>query len=137
MSEILVNKLTGKTAANDITVTVGATATMSMEQGLAKVWLNYAGSGTTFNDSNGVSSATDNGVGDYTYSFTSNMSNTNYAICATAENSSVGGAVISAVPAGDEQFTSSFNVENGYTSASPSILNFDCRSYVSIFGDLA
>ena len=137
MSEIKVDTLTGKTTANDITVTVGATATMSLEQGLAKCWLNYAGSGTTFNDSNGVSSATDNGVGDYTYSFTSNMSNANYAICATPENSSGGAAVISAVPAGDEQFTSSFNVENGYTSVAPSVLNFDCRSYVSIFGDLA
>jgi len=137
MSEILVNKLTGTSTAKDITVTVGASVTMSLEQGLAKVWLNYAGSGTTFNDSNGVSSATDNGVGDYTYSFTSNMSNANYAICATAANTSAGGAVVSACPANDEQTTSAFNVEHGYTSASPSILNFDSVSYVSIFGDLA
>ena len=138
MASILkVDELQGIATANDITVTVGATITMSLEQGLAKCWLNYAGSGTTFNDSNGVSSATDNGLGDYTYSFTSNMSNANYAICATAENSSAGAAAISAVPAGDEQFTSSFNVENGYTSTAPAYLNFDCRSYASIFGDLA
>ena len=128
MSELRADTITGSDGSSPVTLT---------KQSAAKAWLKYAGSGTTFDDSEGVSSATDNGVGDYTYSFTSNMSNANYAICATAENSSVGGAVISAVPAGDEQFTSSFNVENGYTSASPSILNFDCRSYVSIFGDLA
>ena len=38
MSEILVNKLTGVGTAKTVTVTVGATATQSLEQGLAKVW---------------------------------------------------------------------------------------------------
>lgn len=42
MSEIKVDTLTGKTTANDITVTVGATATMSLEQGLAKAFHGYA-----------------------------------------------------------------------------------------------
>ena len=41
MSEIKVDTLTGKTTANDITVTVGATATMSLEQGLTKAWVTY------------------------------------------------------------------------------------------------
>lgn len=107
------------------------------KQHAAKAWLKYAGSGTTFDDSEGVSSATDNGTGDYTYSLISTMSNANYAICSTAANTSAGGAVISACPANDEQTTSAFNVEHGYTSGSPSILNFDSVSYVSIFGDLA
>ena len=117
-------------------ISSGSTTT-AIEQGIAKAWLKYAGSGTTFDDSEGVSSATDNGTGDYTYSLISNMSNANYAICATAANTSAGGAVVSACPANDEQTTSAFNVEHGYTSASPSILNFDSVSYVSIFGDLA
>ena len=107
------------------------------KQFAAKAWLKYAGSGTTFDDSEGVSSATDNGTGDYTYSLTSTMSNANYAICATAANTSSGGAVVSACPANDEQTTSAFNVEHGYTSGGGSILNFDSVSYVSIFGDLA
>ncbi len=38
MSEIKVDSLTGKTTANDITVTVGASATAKLEQGLAKAW---------------------------------------------------------------------------------------------------
>ena len=50
MSEILVNKLTGTSTANDITVTVGATATQSLEQGLAKVWCKW-NSSVTVDDS--------------------------------------------------------------------------------------
>jgi len=107
------------------------------KQHAAKAWINYAGSGSSFNDSFNASSATDNGQGDYTYSFTSNMSNANYAICATAANTSAGAAVISACPANDEQTTSQFNVEQGYTSNIPSYINFDGVDYVSIFGDLA
>ncbi len=83
------------------------------------------------------SSGTDNGTGDYTYSFTSSMSNTNYAICATAANTSAGQPVVSACPANDEQTTSQFNVEQGYTTNTSAYSNFDSEDYVSIFGDLA
>ena len=38
MSEIKVDTLTGKTTAKTVTVTVGATATQSLEQGVAKAW---------------------------------------------------------------------------------------------------
>jgi|14BtaG_2_1085337.scaffolds.fasta_scaffold00154_18 hypothetical protein len=65
MSEIKVDTLTGKTTANDITVTVGATATQSLEQGLAKAWIRGTYSGGTPSDSNSfaVSSLVDSGTG--------------------------------------------------------------------------
>jgi hypothetical protein len=67
MSEIKVDTLTGKTTANDITVTVGATATMSLEQGLAKCWAEYnTQTSTTLTESLSVSSLTDNATGDTT-----------------------------------------------------------------------
>ena len=115
----------------------GTVDTQYVVNGSAKAWLDYSGSGTTFNDSFNASGAVDNGVGDYTYSFISNQLTANYAICSAAGNLSSGGAVVSAVPSQDEQTVSSFNVEHGYTSGVPSILNFDSRGYVSIFGDLA
>lgn len=66
MSEIKVDTLTGKTTANDITVTVGASATMSLEQGLAKAWVYFDGSGTVaINNSLNGSSLTDIGTGNY------------------------------------------------------------------------
>ena len=45
-SELQVDKLTGNTTANDITVTVWASVTMSLEQGLAKSWVSSNGTGT-------------------------------------------------------------------------------------------
>ena len=82
MSEIKVDTLTGKTTANDITVTVGATATMSLEQGLAKSWV-LGSSAAALTDSFNTSSGTDNGTGNYTYTFTSAMSSENFSSHAT------------------------------------------------------
>lgn len=53
-----------------------------IEQGRAKAWINFNGSGTiAIRDSYNVSSIADNGTGDYTISFSTAMANTNY--CAT------------------------------------------------------
>ena len=49
---------------------------------LAKMWINFKGSGTvSIRDSFNVSSLTDNGTGDYTVSFDNSLANVNY--CAT------------------------------------------------------
>jgi len=80
MSEILVDNLTGKTSAGDITVTSeGGAATQSLQQGLAKAWVNFSGEGTiATRDSLNVGSLTDNTTGDYTVNYTNNMNNANY-----------------------------------------------------------
>jgi hypothetical protein len=79
MSEIKVDTLTGKTTANDITVTVGATATMSLEQGLAKAWVNFNGTGTVaISDSLNVSGLVDNGTGDYSITYSSAFNTVSY-----------------------------------------------------------
>ena len=41
MSEIKTDKLTGVSTAKTVTVTVGATATQSLEQGLGKAWARW------------------------------------------------------------------------------------------------
>ena len=74
MSEIKVDTLTGKTTANDITVTVGATATMSLEQGLMKVWCAYDSQAQVIDGSLNASSLTDNAQGDTTITHTSTFS---------------------------------------------------------------
>lgn len=85
MSEIKVDTLTGKTTANDITVTAGATATMSLEQGLAKAWINFNGAGTiATRDSFNVASIADNGTGIYTVTYSSAMGNTSYMTVASS-----------------------------------------------------
>ena len=76
MSEIKVDTLTGKTTANDITVTVGATATQSLRDGLVKHFSNFDGRGNTFYGSFNASSITDNATGDYTITVTTAFSGT-------------------------------------------------------------
>jgi len=81
MSEMIVNKLTGKTSAGDIdVVSEGGNVTMQLQQGLAKAWVNFVGTGTvSINNSLNVASLTDNGTGDYSVSFSSSMANTNWS----------------------------------------------------------
>jgi hypothetical protein len=89
MSEIKVDALTGKTTAGDITVTSeGGAATMQLQQGLAKFWVNFNGTGTiATRDSFNLSGLTDNGTGDYTTAFTSVMGNANHAPQGVGQNS--------------------------------------------------
>ena len=72
-SELRVNTLKDAAGNNSI-------ATSFVASGSAKAWSNYSGSGTTFRDSFNCASATDNGTGDYTNSFTSNMNNDDYSV---------------------------------------------------------
>ena len=52
-----------------------------------RAWVNFNGTGTVAINGNGnVSSITDNGVGDYTVNFTTAMSDTNYSVVATKQN---------------------------------------------------
>jgi hypothetical protein len=78
MSTILVDNLTGKTSAGDITVTSeGGAATQSLQQGLAKAWINFIGTGTvSIRGSLNVSSLDDTGSGIYDYNLTNAMAGT-------------------------------------------------------------
>ena len=95
MSTVILDTITGKSTAT--TITIGSTpvvsasansmtirgegsAQTSIQQGLAKNWVNFNGSGTiATRDSYNTSSMTDNGNGDYTVNFTSNMANADYS----------------------------------------------------------
>jgi len=72
MSEILVDKLTGKTTAGDVTVTDGS-VTMKLQDGLAVAGVNHDLTNTTIKESFNVASVTDNGTGDQTVNLSNNM----------------------------------------------------------------
>jgi len=82
MSEIITDKLTGKTSAGDVTITSeGGAVTMQLQQGVAKCWHHYNQSGTLATvDSFNVSSATDSGVGITRTSYTNSLANLGYAV---------------------------------------------------------
>ena len=86
MSEIKVDSLTGKTSAGNITVTSeGGAATMQLQQGLAKAWVNFNGQGTiAIRENHGISSLIDNGQGDYTINFVNAFSAATYTISGSA-----------------------------------------------------
>lgn len=81
MSTILVDTLTGTSTAGSIAVTgEGNSTTTNLQQGLAKCWCFFDGNGTvSLADSLNAASITDNGTGDYTFTWTNNFSTGNYS----------------------------------------------------------
>ena len=89
MASILkVDELQGIVSAGDITVTSeGGSATQSLQQGLAKAWIKYNGTGTiAISGSAGVSSITDVTTGTTTISVTNSFSDANYSTVATCSD---------------------------------------------------
>lgn len=87
MSEIITDKLTGRATAGDVTITSeGGAATMQLQQGVVKVWVNFNGTGTiATRDSFNVASLTDNGAGNYDVNHTNNMDNANFNFQASTD----------------------------------------------------
>ena len=80
MSTVKVNTLIGTSTAGSIAITgEGNSTTTNLQQGLAKQWVRFDGTGLTVEDSFNESSVTDNGTGDYSPVLTSSMSSENYS----------------------------------------------------------
>jgi hypothetical protein len=80
-SQLKVDTLTGVTTAGSILVTgEGNSTTTNLQQGLAKCWVNFDGTGTIASrDSFNTTSITDNATGDYSITIANNMANDDYA----------------------------------------------------------
>ena len=83
MSTVITDNRTGKTSAGNVTITSeGGSATMQLQQGVAKAWATIdayqATTGTT--SSFNISSTTDDGTGLWDNAFTNNMNSTPYAL---------------------------------------------------------
>ena len=78
MSEMIVDKLTGRSTAGSITIQGEGTATTNMQQGLCKVWINMD-AGTTIRDSQNVRGITDVATGAHTIAFSNNMGSADYS----------------------------------------------------------
>lgn len=77
MSEFIVDKLTGKASAGDVTVTSeGGSVTMQLQQGLCKSWINVDADASTpsIRDSLNAASLTDTATGRYQLNYTNNFS---------------------------------------------------------------
>jgi hypothetical protein len=133
MASILkVDAMQGVTSAGDITITSeGGAATQSLQQGLAKAWVNFNGVTFGSRDSFNVSSLDDDGTGLYDINFTSSFSDGDY--CATSTTSG-GGNVC--VPYDDyTQLSGTYNI--GIRRVDTSAFLDASRVHYSMNGDLA
>ena len=137
MSEIITNKLTGKTAAGDVTITSeGGSATMQLQQGVAKAWVNFDGTGTIASrDSHNLSSLTDSGTGLYLINYSNDMGNDDYTVSGGARSPGSASGVINAPSdAASDLATGSIEVYAVDMGGTPADRN---HIYVIIHGDLA
>ena len=116
--------------SGQITGTAKSVDTDYVLNGSAKMWADYSGAGTTYNDSFNSSSATDNGTGDYTIGIGNDMSSANFSISANCLNSSTQNTdcYVKAMAAGTVQT----QVRVGDSGSSS-----DKQTFVSVHGDLA
>ena len=75
-STLKINTLTGVSTAGSIAVTgEGNSTTTNLQQGLAKIWVNFVGESTaSVQDSFNNSSITDQGTGQYQFAYTNSPS---------------------------------------------------------------
>ena len=139
MSEIITNKLSGKASAGDVTITSeGGSATMQLQQGLAKAWMHETHA--VVHDSMNVSSASDGGSGDTIMNFSSAMGNNNYANHGGSFENAIGtNSGYMAYHAGQfdsgNKTTTACNPRKGFYTSSGGF--GDYTSSTVIFGDLA
>ena len=135
MASILkVDTLTGVTTAGSISVTgEGNSTTTNLQQGLAKVWANWNGTGTVaIRDSFNTASITDNGTGDYTTNVSSAMANANY--CYTALGGDTSGSLSVRIENASNRTTTTIDLISYNTSNAA----LDIQDVNSLFhGDLA
>ncbi len=137
MSTVITDNLTGKTSAGNVTITSeGGSATMQLQQGILKAWVNLDGTGTiAVLDSLNIASVTDDGSGAYINAFTNSFNNVNYGWnMSTMNNSSsnkgfIAGLRVSTTPTASQLQTSIHQNESGSADR-----DFVCTS---AFGDLA
>ena len=130
MASILkVDALTGVTTAGSISVTgEGNSTTTNLQQGLAKAW-HKAQDNATLDDSFNVSSGSDQGTGNYDYSFTNSMNNANYSITCNGSYAEIG------EPEQSSATASQYTVRT--FGRQDSLNNADQRQSAQIAGDLA
>lgn len=137
MSEIRVDKISGKTSANAVTVTGenGSTQT-SLQQGLCKAWINFNGTSTIASrDTFNTTSLTDEGTGTYSFDFTNDMNNNDYAISGGARSPGVLSGILQA-PSASETSAATDSLEIYSTNVSGSLADLN-HIFVIIHGDLA
>ena len=138
MASILkVNTLTGVTAAGTIAVTgEGGSTTTNLQQGLAKVWVNFDGtaSGAAARGSFNLASMTDSGTGLYVCNLTNAFANTNDCAATSSASAATTGSDNRNI---STTITSASAIDSRVSNAASGAVLDTSVNYVSAHGDLA
>jgi len=127
VSDISAANLTGDVAAERITGALNATGSAPVYA--CRAWVNFDGTGPTIRESGNVSSITDNGTGDYTVNFATNMPDANYSAVASATNFSTN---INSKASIVGHNTSSVELLTGFNNAGSSQQEINDRDLISL-----
>ena len=149
MSTLVTNTITGlSTAAN---ITIGSTPVVSasansltirgegsnqtsIQQGIAKSWVNFNGGTAASRDSHNVASLTDIATGNFTVNFTNNMSSANYSIAGAGGSSVSNNSLLNVSAPAPEIATSGVGLDVTYVHGTADDAALICAS---VFGDLS
>ena len=140
MATLKTNTLTGTSTAGSIAVTgEGNSTTTNLQQGLAKSWTHFQGTGTAANvDGLNISSVDDDGTGDHGLHFTNNMANATYCVPIGVDDDNSSQSVIEVDTSNGTMATTGFDFEGYYLNSSTNRTNLDIANiYLVIIGDLA
>ena len=140
MASILkVDELRGIAAAGDITITSeGGSAKQSLQQGLAKAWVNFNGTGTiAARDSFNLSSLADNGTGDYTVNWSTALNNVNYNATAAFGVLNSTSEIASKLCVNGPYTTTSLRMTGGYHIPGSQVQSDRSLVQINVHGDLA
>jgi len=127
-SKLVLDNIAGRTTAGSITIVgEGNSTTTNLQQGLCKAWVLATSHLGAISDSLNISGSTDNGTGDYTFSFTNNMGNANFSAQQSAAEDNVRTCVNKIRAVGS--FRISFFDQNGNAQ--------DAATTAGVHGDLA
>ena len=139
MSEVITDKLTGRATAGDVTITSeGGSATMQLQQGVAKAWCYVEGDALAplINSFNG-SSLTDDGTGDYTYNLTNSFDYAKYSVTSNESRQPSAASVGARLVQCDSIVAGSYGI-NTYAVSSGILARLDDSVIcTAAFGDLA
>lgn len=118
-----------------------SSTTEEISQGRAKAWITFNSTGTVANrDKFNIETITDNGVGDFTLTFTNNMSSADYVVVGAAGLGSNGGwnsvyiHTKSVSPFFEEPTSSAFRISVSYSGTNNNKADMN-RISLAVFGD--
>ena len=112
--------MAGQLTIDTLKASSGVLATQNGMTGIAKAWVNFAGASGTINGSFNVSSVTRYATGDYTITYSTALSNANYAVsgCVLYSTSAADSGVVLGIKSnsGSVILTTSVRIQTSFNS---------------------